>query len=72
LPGIGGLLSLDPANAHFYSSSGLFDADGLREFTVPFVQRVAPGTRLWLQTVVLALPSLALRFPERAEPVLFF
>lgn len=72
LPGIGGLLSLDPANAHFYTSSGLFDADGLREFSVPFVQRVAPGTRLWLQTVVLELPSLALRFPERAEPVLFF
>lgn len=72
LPGIAGLLSLDPASAHFYASSGLFDADGLREFSVPFVQRVAPGTRIWLQTVALELPSFALRFPERAEPVVFF
>jgi len=72
LSGIGGSLSLDPANAHFYASSGLIDADGLREFHVPFLQRVAPGTRIWLQALVLELPALGLRFAERAEPVLFF
>lgn len=67
LPGIGGLLYLDPGSAFSVGSLGLVDADGLREKQYPLPGGLAGPAQIWLQPVLVDSGTLQARFGGRAE-----
>jgi hypothetical protein len=67
LPGVGGLLFLDPGTAFNVGSLGLVDADGLREKQYPLPSALASPAQFWLQPVLVNSGTLAARFGGRAE-----
>lgn len=67
LPGIGGVLYLDPGTAFSVGSLGLVDADGLREKQYALPGALANPAQFWLQPVLVDSGTLAARFGGRAE-----
>ncbi|MBM3977186.1 MAG: hypothetical protein FJ299_09375 [Planctomycetes bacterium] len=67
LPGLGGLLYLDPGAAFSLGSLGLVDADGLREQKYPLPGAFASPVQFWLQPVLVDTGTLQARFGGRAE-----
>ena len=62
IPGLSGLLDIDPATAFPLANLGVFDADGVMKAAIPLASAIPGGVQVWIQAITLDLATLQLGF----------
>lgn len=72
IPGIGGILDLDPVGAIQVADLGFFDADGVTQARIPTPFVVPSFTSLWFQLATFDFATMQIDMADRASGTTFF
>ena len=67
IPGVGGLLHLDVSTTFHLGLLGLTDPKGTVPARFPLTGALPAGVPVWWQPLIVSIPTLSARFPDRAD-----